>query len=223
MHPLVGKLVRALGPARQEPLSAVISKVIANVGALGWAVTSLRACNAVGARARSFGRPRVENRGAIVIGDDFALNCAFGTVLLATAPTGRIDIGDCVTINYGSAITASNHVRLGNRVMVGPHCVIGDTEGLLLFEEDGAPIEIGDDVWLAGHVTVRPGARIGAGTVVAAGSVVEGDLPGNAVASGAPARVLRVRRPSEVPSPQSGVVATGSAKEVAAHGAHGSL
>jgi acetyltransferase-like isoleucine patch superfamily enzyme len=225
MHPLVGKLVRALGPARQEPLSAVIRKVIANVGALGWAATSLRACNAVGARARSFGRPRVENRGAIVIGDDFALNCAFGTVLLATAPTGRIDIGDCVTINYGSAITASNHVRLGNRVMVGPHCVIGDTEGLLLFEEDGAPIEIGDDVWLAGHVTVRPGARIGAGTVVAAGSVVEGDLPGNAVASGSPARVLRVRRPSEVPAPQSGVVATGSAsaKEATSHGAHGSL
>lgn len=217
MHPLVDKLRRALGPERKEPLSAVIRKVVSNVGAIGWAKAALRGCNAVGARARSFGRPRIENRGTIVIGDDFALNCAFGTVLLATSPTGRLEIGNGVTVNYGSAITASRRVRLGNRVMVGPHCIVGDTEGLLLFEEEGAPIEIGDDVWLAGHVTVRPGARIGAGTVVAAGSVVEGDLPGNAVASGAPARVLRVRRPSEVPPPVSGVVAA-SANEATAHG-----
>lgn len=140
--------------------------------------TPLRACDSVGAH---------------VIGDDFASSCTFRTALLATSTTGRIEIGHGVTINYGSSITAASRVRLGDRVMVRPYCVVGDTEGLLLLEEEGEPIEIGDDVWLAGRVIVRPGARIGPGTVVAAGSVVEGDIPANAIVSGAPARVLRVR------------------------------
>ena len=61
------------------------------------------------------------------------------------------------------------------------------------------PIEIGDDVWLAGRVMVRPGSRIGAGAVIGAGSVVDGEIPAGAIASGAPARVLRIRRPSEIP------------------------
>jgi acetyltransferase-like isoleucine patch superfamily enzyme len=78
--------------------------------------------------------------------------------------------------------------------MVGPYCVIADTEALLVDDEPPRAIEIGDDVWLAGRVTVRPGARIGAGAVIGAGSVVEGDIPAWAVVSGAPARVLRIRR-----------------------------
>jgi acetyltransferase-like isoleucine patch superfamily enzyme len=40
-------------------------------------------------------------------------------------------------------------------------------------------------------VTVLPGARIGAGAVIAAGSVVAGEIPAGAVAGGIPARVLK--------------------------------
>jgi acetyltransferase-like isoleucine patch superfamily enzyme len=38
---------------------------------------------------------------------------------------------------------------------------------------------------------VLPGARIGAGAVIAAGSVVAGDIPPGKVAGGIPARILR--------------------------------
>lgn len=210
MHPLVEKLRRALGPGRKESPSAILRKVVASAQALGWAAVSLRSCDAVGRGARSFGRPSIDNRGVVVIGDDFAVGCAFGTVLLATGPRGRIEIGDGVTVNYGSAIAAAARVRIGNRVMVGPHCVIADTDAMLAFddEEAGSAIEIGDHVWLAGHVIVRPGAKIGAGTVVAAGSVVEGELPANAIASGVPARVLRIRRSDDAPETRpSGVPA----------------
>jgi acetyltransferase-like isoleucine patch superfamily enzyme len=194
MNAHVEKLVRALGKDRQEPLSAVLRKVLSNAHAIGCAKAYLRQCDALGARARSFGRPHVENEGTLVIGDDFATSCSFGTVLLATAPTGHIVIGNGVTINYGSAITASSHVWLGNRVMVGPYCVIADTEAPLVDDDQPLPIEIGDDVWLAGRVIVRPGSRIGAGAVIGAGSVVDGVIPALAIASGAPARVLRIRR-----------------------------
>ena len=45
------------------------------------------------------------------------------------------------------------------------------------------PIEIGDDVWLAGRVMVRPGSRIGAGAVIGAGSVVDGIPAGRSPAA----------------------------------------
>jgi serine acetyltransferase len=42
--------------------------------------------------------------------------------------------------------------------------------------------------------------------VIAAGSVVENDVPAGAIVSGAPARVLRLRRPSEMPAPPASAV-----------------
>jgi maltose O-acetyltransferase len=57
--------------------------------------------------------------------------------------------------------------------------------------EAAEPIVIGDNVWLGGGVIVCPGVRIGADTVVGAGSVVVRDLPAGVVAVGSPARVVR--------------------------------
>jgi maltose O-acetyltransferase len=56
--------------------------------------------------------------------------------------------------------------------------------------EAAEPIVIGDNVWLGG-VIVCPGVRIGADTVVGAGSVVVRDLPAGVVAVGSPAGVVR--------------------------------
>ena len=57
--------------------------------------------------------------------------------------------------------------------------------------ESGAPITIGDNVWLGGGVIVCPGVTIGEDTVVAAGAVVTSDLPAGVLAVGTPARVVR--------------------------------
>ncbi len=59
------------------------------------------------------------------------------------------------------------------------------------------PVIIEDDVWLGVNVTVLKGVRIGAGSIVGAGSVVAGDIPAGMVAVGAPARVQRAVRPGE--------------------------
>ena len=53
---------------------------------------------------------------------------------------------------------------------------------------------IGDDVWLGGGVIVCPGVSIGAGTTIAAGSVVTRDVPPRVLAAGNPCRVLRADR-----------------------------
>ena len=57
--------------------------------------------------------------------------------------------------------------------------------------EYGAPITIGDNVWLGGGAIVCPGVTIGDDTVVAAGAVVTRDLPAGVLAAGVPATVKR--------------------------------
>ena len=136
------------------------------------------------------------------MGDDFAAGCAFGAASIEAARGAVVVLGDSVTINYGTSILAEREVRVGSRVMIGPYCVIADSD-ITGSYDDAAPIEIGDDVWLAARVVVRPGARIGAGAVISAGSVVEGEIPPNAVASGAPARVLRIRESGPTAPPVS--------------------
>ncbi len=52
----------------------------------------------------------------------------------------------------------------------------------------GAPVTIGNDVWLGVNVTVLKGVTIGEHTFVAAGSLVTQALPANVVAGGKPAK-----------------------------------
>ncbi len=157
----------------------------------------LRTCDQVGANTRTFWRPNIENRGRIVLGSRVRLNSNWAPVELVSGPSGVIEVGDGVFINYGSMISAHLSVRIGANVMLGNYCIVADTETPGI---DGPPagssiepraIRIGDGAWLAARVTVLPGAQIGAGAVIAAGSVVDGEIPAGAVAGGIPARILR--------------------------------
>src|SRR5262249_46434370 len=125
------------------------------------------------------------------------LNSNWAPLELVTGPAGAIEIADGVYINYGTLVSAQKLVKIGRNVMVGNYSIISDTEIPGIDEPDGRPataaraVDIGDGAWLAARVTVLPGARIGANAIIAAGSVVAGDIPAGAVAGGIPARVLR--------------------------------
>jgi acetyltransferase-like isoleucine patch superfamily enzyme len=157
----------------------------------------LRSCDQVGANTRTFWRPNIENRGRILLGARVRLNSNWAPLELVSGPGGVIEIGDGAYINYGSIISAQLRVRIGSDVMVGNYCIVADTEIPGIGDPSNGPsidaraVEIGDGAWLAARVTVLPGARIGAGAVIAAGSVVAGDIPANHIAGGIPARVLR--------------------------------
>jgi acetyltransferase-like isoleucine patch superfamily enzyme len=174
-------------------LKAAPTWLKSSLGAKVW----LRSCDQVGANTRTFWRPNIENRGCILIGARVRINSNWAPVELVSGPRGVIDIGDGVYINYGSIISAHQSVRIGSNVMIGNYCIVADTEIPGIGDPtDGPsmnprPVEIGDGAWLAARVTVLPGSRIGAGAVIAAGSVVAGDIPPGNVAGGIPARVLR--------------------------------
>lgn len=123
---------------------------------------------------------------AVVIRPPF--RCEYGTRV--TIGAGTFFNYDCLMLDV-APITIGSACQIATRVqfLTATHPI--DPEPRRTGWESGAPIVIGDNVWLSGGVIVCPGVTIGDDTVVGAGSVVTRDLPAGVVAVGAPARVLR--------------------------------
>jgi acetyltransferase-like isoleucine patch superfamily enzyme len=110
-------------------------------------------------------------------------------------PEARLIIENNVYINYGTEISLVREVFIGSYSQIGIDCLIYDTDWHSIDGLDKdvpiAPTRIGRGVWLGARVIVMKGVTIGDNTVVASNSVVTNDLPGNVLAGGAPARVIR--------------------------------
>ena len=152
--------------------------------------------------ARVKGRPLISGAGTIAIGRRFVLVNKIMPCEIVCAKGARLTIGANCQVNYGVLIAVRERVTIGDNVLIGNLSVISDVafptrpDALAPDDDPPQPIEIGDDVWLAARVTVMPGARIGRGAVIGAGSVVRGMIPPGVVAMGNPARpLLRVAAP----------------------------
>lgn len=115
----------------------------------------------------------------------------------------HIFVGDHFFANFNLVILDVAEVRIGNNVMLGPNVGLYTAghpihpDGRNAGWEWGAPITIGDNVWLGGNVVVNPGVTIGDNVVVGAGSVVTKDLPSWTVCAGTPCRVIRTITPDD--------------------------
>jgi FkbH-like protein len=194
VNPFLSLVRGRLERQRDQAVTTRLREDLAYVAEATSGRLQLRHCDVVGAWARVVGRVKVENGGRIEIGSRTKLVGDYAPVELKTGPDGTIRIGAQGAINFGTVITATRSVTIGDRAAIGPYCIISDTE---LGDPDGPAtvaaesVHIGDGVWLASRVTVMPGARIGDGAVITAGSVVAGEVPARVVAGGSPARVLR--------------------------------
>ncbi|MDK1684857.1 acyltransferase [Acinetobacter terrestris] len=112
----------------------------------------------------------------LTLGDDVDL--ATG-VLITT--DGGVNIGSRTLVGYGTKILSSNHniPKLPARIFDSGHVK--------------APVKIENDVWIGANCIILPGVTIGAGAVVAAGSVVTKDIPANVVVGGIPAKIIKER------------------------------
>ena len=108
-----------------------------------------------------------------------------------------IAFGEHVFINYNCTMLDEGVIKIGNHVLIGPNCSFYTPQHPKDYRqrrnptETGYPITIGDDTWLGGNVTVCPGVTIGSRCIIAAGSVVVGDIPDDCMAAGNPAVVKR--------------------------------
>lgn len=117
---------------------------------------------------------------------------------------GDVEIGDDASLSASCIVFSSNSLRIGRGVMVGSFSYLlsggeYDPDDATPFcRQTGmltrGPLEIGDNAWIAAHVTVLDAANVGAGAVIAAGAVVASPVPPGVVAAGVPARVMRERR-----------------------------
>lgn len=112
---------------------------------------------------------------------------------------GRLEIGAGTTMVQGSiqlhepvAITIGADCMISSQVYISAsdiHPIHDRSTGSRI--NRGRSVEIGDHVWLGLRTLVMKGARIGTGSVVAAGALVSGHVEDHVVVGGSPARVLR--------------------------------
>ena len=130
-----------------------------------------------------------------------------------------IEIGDGTFANYGLTILDAGGVKIGRNVQIAPnvsiytsgHPVHPDTRNSFL--EYAERVEIGDNCWLGGGVSIMPGVRIGENTVIGGGSVVTKDIPSGVIAAGNPCRVIREITDDDRGTFYKGIRATAAADE----------
>jgi acetyltransferase-like isoleucine patch superfamily enzyme len=126
-----------------------------------------------------------------------------GVILLVSGnegPEKKIAIGENTYINRNTFIDASEQIRIGRGVGIGPRCYITDHDHGMepnrpIMDQPlvSSPTSISDGVWLGAGCIVLKGVTIGKNTVVGAGSIVVRDLPADIIAEGRPARAVRKR------------------------------
>lgn len=117
--------------------------------------------------------------------------------------SGDVIIGEQSYINSGTVIYSGNGVRIGDHVLIAANCTLApinhefwDRRKLIVeqrFMPSRGGIIVEDDVWIGANCVILDGAIIRQGCVIAAGSVVRGELPAYGVYAGSPAVQLRTR------------------------------
>jgi acetyltransferase-like isoleucine patch superfamily enzyme len=136
---------------------------------------------------------RAELSGKITIGDHSTL---WGPQLVVASGVNPIKIGKFCSIARNVTVQEFNHKLNRPSSHFMNQNVLGGS-----FKEDidsSGGIDIGNDVWIGTHVVILSGAKIGHGAVIAANSVVTGEIPPYAIAGGSPAKVIKYRFDEDV-------------------------
>lgn len=124
-----------------------------------------------------------------------------GVRMCACNTTATISIGINTTVGYHSFIFASEKISIGNNCLIAPFVYIVDSNHEIKKDininqqpNNTAPIIIGNDVWLGTGSKILKGVKIGDGAIIAAGAIVNEDVPSNAIVGGIPAKILSYRK-----------------------------
>jgi acetyltransferase-like isoleucine patch superfamily enzyme len=127
--------------------------------------------------------------------------CWIGHGTKIRAHEGEVSIGAKTVMGQECTISAFQHVSIGRE------CIVADRVMLIDFDHGVVEVErpiraqgiykrdvrVGHNVWVGYGACFLRGATVGDNAVIGTLSVVTKDVPANAVAAGAPVRVLRMR------------------------------
>ncbi len=124
----------------------------------------------------------------------------------------NISLGSHVRIGVDARFWCTeSSIKIADNVVMGPEVSIiagnhsSHIIGKLLIDytikdkrpEDDLPVFIDEDVWIGTRVTILNGVHVGRGSIIAAGSVVNKDVPPYSIVGGVPAKVLKRRFSSD--------------------------
>lgn len=117
--------------------------------------------------------------------------------------TGDVIIGKRSFINSGCVLYSGNGIRIGDGVLIAANCTLAavnhafDALDIPIIDQRFQPsrggIVIENNVWIGANSVLLDGAVIRSGVVVAAGSLVRGELLSGGLYGGNPASLIRQR------------------------------
>lgn len=107
----------------------------------------------------------------------------------------NISLGKNVFINHACSFLDLGGITIEDEVMIGPRVNITSenhpTDIATRKTMVPAAVTIKKNAWIGAGATILPGVTVGENSVVAAGAVVNKNVPPNVVVAGVPARVIK--------------------------------
>lgn len=153
-----------------------------------------RRFNMVGRYLSIEGKPMINNRGFIELGEEVRIWSKFMKVIISVKKGARLKIGHNTRIN-GVHIACKSNITIGNNVRIAPYVLIMDSDFHNVedhfSEAQSSFVVIEDDVWIASKSTILKGVTVGKGSVIAAGSVVTKNVEPYTVVGGVPSKMIK--------------------------------
>ncbi|MFA6970873.1 MAG: acyltransferase [Gallionella sp.] len=114
--------------------------------------------------------------------------------------SGDLIIGKNVTVNSGTVLYTGNGISIGNDVAVAANCTFAPvnhehkSRNKLIRQQGFMPskggIVVEDDVWIGANCVLLDGACLRRGCVIAAASIVRGEVSAYSINAGYPLKII---------------------------------
>jgi acetyltransferase-like isoleucine patch superfamily enzyme len=144
------------------------------------------------------------SKDGITIGNNFSLGR--NSIIECTGVIR--ELGEKLIIGQNVGIAANAFIAMRGKIEIGDNTIFGPGVSIHAenhnFSEVDVPIKlqgatrkgikIGSDCWIGAKVIILDGVTIGNHAIIAAGAVVNKDIPDYAIVGGVPAKVLKMRK-----------------------------
>ena len=107
----------------------------------------------------------------------------------------HITIGKNVFINHACSFLDMGGITIEDDVLIGPKVNLitenHPVDPLSRKQLDLKSVVIKRNVWIGAGATILPGVTVGENSIVAAGAVVNKDVPANTIVGGVPAKIIK--------------------------------
>ena len=116
----------------------------------------------------------------------------------------KVSVGDYCNFN-GMTVAGCGELNIKNGfhsgtnilVITSNHDYYSNDHFPYGYDDISKPVFIGNAVWVGSNVTILPGAKVGDGVILQAGSVVHGSLASSGIYGGNPAKLIKKRENAE--------------------------